>query len=262
MKILIIALVFGMGLTGFAQETTTKQNRAGMEKMTPEQRQQKHLAYLTKELTLDAKQQEAVGKILAEKGTKVQDLKVQKDTRKASESKMTSEERATLKNKMEAEKTDTEAKMKAILSADQYQKWITLREENKEKMRGKSEAMGGAPMEKMTPEQRQQKHLTYLTKELTLDAKQQEAVGKILAEKGAKAQDLKAKKESRRSSGEKMTDAEREAFKTQMQAEKADTEAKMKAILSANQYQKWLTIREENKEKMKGKMKERRNGGM
>jgi hypothetical protein len=135
MKKLIIALVLGMGLTGFAQETTPQQNKAGMEKMTPEQRQQKHLAYLTKELTLDAKQQEAVGKILAEKGAKAQDLKAQKNSRKASGEKMTPEERSAFKNKMQAEKADTESKMKAILSADQYQKWLTIREENKEKMK-------------------------------------------------------------------------------------------------------------------------------
>jgi len=110
-------------------------------------------------------------------------------------------------------------------------------------------------MEKMTPEQRQKKHLDYLTKELALDAKQQEAVGKILTEKSAKAQDLKAQRDTRKDSGDKMTPEERSAFKNKMQAEKADTEAKMKGILSADQYQKWLTIREENKEKMKGKMK-------
>ncbi|PVX45119.1 hypothetical protein C8C85_0892 [Flavobacterium sp. 103] len=135
MKNLIIALAFGIGLTGFAQEATPKPNRADMEKMTPEQRQQKHLAYLTKELALDAKQQEAVGKILAEKSAKAQDLKIQKDTRKASGDKMTTEERTAFKNTMQAEKTDTEAKMKAVLSADQYQKWLDLREENKAKMK-------------------------------------------------------------------------------------------------------------------------------
>jgi protein CpxP len=135
MKKLIIALVFGMGLTGFAQETTPKPNRAGIEKMTPEQRQEKHLAHLTKELNLDAKQKEAVGKILAEKSAKAQDAKSQKDARKASGEKMTTEEKAAFKNKLKAEKTDTETKMKAILSADQYQKWVSMREENKEKMK-------------------------------------------------------------------------------------------------------------------------------
>lgn len=137
MKKLIIALVLGIGLTGFAQETRPQQNKADMEKMTPEQRQQKHLAHLTKELTLDAKQQEAVGKILAEKSAKAQELKAQKDTRKASGEKLTPEERTAFKNKMQTEKSDTEAKMKAILSADQYKKWLAIREENKEKMKEK-----------------------------------------------------------------------------------------------------------------------------
>ncbi|HEU4789542.1 MAG TPA: hypothetical protein VFS71_07660 [Flavobacterium sp.] len=137
MKNLIIALVFGMGLTGFAQETTPQQNKASMEKMTPEQRQQKHLARLTKELTLDAKQQEAVSKILAEKSAKAQDFRNQKNTRKSSGEKMTDAERDAFRTKMQAEKADTEAKMKAILSDDQYKKWLTIREENKEKIKEK-----------------------------------------------------------------------------------------------------------------------------
>ena len=92
-----------------------------------------------------------------------------------------------------------------------------------------------------------------LTKELTLDVKQQEAVREILADKSVKAQNLKAQKETRKSSVEKMTAEERTAFKNKMKTEKADTEAKMKDILSAEQYQKWLDLREQNKEKMKEK---------
>jgi periplasmic protein CpxP/Spy len=135
MKTLIIALVFGIGVSGFAQVNSPKSGQSNMEKLTPEQRQQKHVAYLTKELTLDAKQQEAVGKILSEKGAKAQNLKAQKDANRASGTKMTAEERAAFKNTMLAERADTEAKMKAVLSADQYKKWLDLREENKEKMK-------------------------------------------------------------------------------------------------------------------------------
>ncbi|PKB15860.1 hypothetical protein [Flavobacterium sp. 5] len=135
MKKLIIALVFGIGISGFAQVSTPQPGDPKIEKMTPEQRQQKHLAHLTKELNLDAKQQEAVGKILAEKGDKAQDLKSQKESRKDSGTKLTPEERQALKTKLKAEKEDTENKMKAILTADQYQKWQTMREENKDKMK-------------------------------------------------------------------------------------------------------------------------------
>lgn len=141
MKKLIIALVLGIGLTGFAQEAAPKTTRADIEKMTPEQRQQKHLAHLTKELNLDAKQKEAVGKILAEKSAKAQDVKTQREARKTSGEKMTAEERAAFKTKLQAEKADSEAKMKAILSADQYKKWIDMREENKEKMKERRKEM-------------------------------------------------------------------------------------------------------------------------
>jgi protein CpxP len=141
MKKLIIVLALGIGLTGFAQETTPKPNKADIEKMTPEQRQQKHLAHLTKELNLDAKQQEAVGKILAEKSAKAQDVKTQREARKTSGEKMTTEERTAFKNAVLAEKADTEAKMKTILSADQYQKWVSMREENKEKMKERRKEM-------------------------------------------------------------------------------------------------------------------------
>lgn len=122
MRKLIIAFALGLGLIGFAQETT------------PQQRQQKYLAHLTKELTLDAKQQESVGKLLAEKSAKTHDLKAKANAKKAKGEKLTAEEETALKNKLLAEKADTEAKMKAILSADQFKKWLTIREQNKQKL--------------------------------------------------------------------------------------------------------------------------------
>lgn len=135
MKTLIIALVFGIGVSGFAQVRTPQPGDPGIEKLTPEQRQEKHLAKLTKELNLDAKQQEAVGKILAEKSDKAKDFKAKKEARKESGEKLTMQEKQALKSSLKAEKADTESKMKAILSAEQYQKWETMREENKEKMK-------------------------------------------------------------------------------------------------------------------------------
>jgi periplasmic protein CpxP/Spy len=122
MKKLIIILALGLSLIGFAQETT------------PQQRQQKYLAHLTKELNLDAKQQEAVGKIIAEKSAKSHDLKAKADAKKAKGEKLTAAEETALKNKLLAEKADTEAKMKAVLSADQFKKWLTIRAQNKEKL--------------------------------------------------------------------------------------------------------------------------------
>jgi protein CpxP len=57
--------------------------------------------------------------------------------RKDSNVKPTAEEKAALKKEMMDEKTATETQMKSILNADQYKKWIAMREENKEKMKEK-----------------------------------------------------------------------------------------------------------------------------
>ena len=46
----------------------------------------------------------------------------------------------------------------------------------------------------MTPEQREEKHLKHLTKELNLDANQQKQVGAIIKEKRANAEKMKAEK--------------------------------------------------------------------
>ena len=51
----------------------------------------------------------------------------------------------------------------------------------------------------------------------------------------------------------------RKMFKKQMMDEKDANDAKMKAILNADQYSKWKNIQKENQDKMKNKMKERKD---
>ncbi|UUF16513.1 MULTISPECIES: hypothetical protein [Flavobacterium] len=110
--------------------------------------------------------------------------------------------------------------------------------------------------ERLTPEQRNEKQLQKLTTELGLDANQQTQVKQLLAERSAKAEKLRETREARKDSDVKPTDAEREAFKNELKAEKEANEAKMKAILTADQYTKWQSLREKNKEKAKDKMKD------
>ncbi|WP_291143007.1 hypothetical protein [Flavobacterium sp. UBA7680] len=110
--------------------------------------------------------------------------------------------------------------------------------------------------EKLTPEQRNEKQLQKLTTELGLDANQQAQVKQLLAERSAKAEKFRETREARKDSDVKPTDAEKEAFKNELKAEKEGNEAKMKAILTADQYTKWQSLREKNKEKAKDKMKD------
>ncbi|WP_348798420.1 hypothetical protein [Flavobacterium adhaerens] len=113
-------------------------------------------------------------------------------------------------------------------------------------------------IEELTPAERQEKYINHLTKELNLNTDQQVMVAKILAEKSEKAEKLKAEKEARQISGKRWTQQEKKALKTKLKAEKADTEAQMKAILSSDQYAKWITLREDKKEKFKERRREKR----
>ncbi|WP_029273419.1 hypothetical protein [Flavobacterium sp. KJJ] len=112
--------------------------------------------------------------------------------------------------------------------------------------------------ERLTPEQRNEKQLKKLTTDLSLDANQQAQVKQLLAERSAKAEKLRDARKAQKNSDVKPTADQREAFKKEMIAEKEANDAKMKTILTADQYKKWTAIQEENKDKAREKMKEYR----
>ncbi len=113
--------------------------------------------------------------------------------------------------------------------------------------------------ERLTPEQRNEKQLKKLTSDLSLDTKQQEQIKQLLAERSAKSEKFRDARKEQKESGTKLTAEQKEAFKKEMMAEKDANDAKMKGILTADQYTKWKAIQEENKDKIREKMKERRN---
>ncbi|PBJ06784.1 hypothetical protein [Flavobacterium sp. ACN6] len=117
---------------------------------------------------------------------------------------------------------------------------------------------GGQKREKLTPEQRNEKQLTKLTTELSLDANQQAQVKQLLADRSAKAEKFREARKDKKDSNTKPTAEERAAFKKQMEDEVAANDAKMKSILKADQYTKWKTLQEEKKDKAREKMKEHR----
>jgi hypothetical protein len=126
MKKLIIAALLVVSMTGIAQErkgSENRPNRMEMEKFTPEQRNQLMLKKMTLELDLNAKQQEQMKSIIGEQTAKresrMKEMKANKDTN----SKLSSDERFTRKSQMLDEQIAMKAKMKTILSADQFEKW-------------------------------------------------------------------------------------------------------------------------------------------
>lgn len=126
MKKLVIAALLFAGIAGFAQDKK--------EKLTPEERTEKQLQRLTSELNLDANQQAQVKQLLAEKSAKTE--KIRKE-RKENKTKLTQAEREAFKNELKAQKEAVDAKMKSILNADQYTKWHSLQEKNKDKAKEK-----------------------------------------------------------------------------------------------------------------------------
>lgn len=131
MKKLFIAVLLLIGVASFAQETTDqKPTRERREKLTPEQRNDKHLQKLTTDLNLDANQQAQVKQLLADRTAKAEKFR---EDRKNSTTKPTAAEKETFKKQMMAEKDANDAKMKSILNADQYKKWTSIQEENKDK---------------------------------------------------------------------------------------------------------------------------------
>jgi len=137
MKKLFIAALLFVGVASFAQDMDQKPAREPRERLTPEQRNEKQLQKLTSELSLDANQQAQVKQLLAERSAKSEKFKAMREAKKESDVKSTAAEREAFKNEMKAEKDANDAKMKSILTADQYSKWHSLQDKNKDKAREK-----------------------------------------------------------------------------------------------------------------------------
>jgi hypothetical protein len=241
MKKLFIAALLFVGIVSFAQDINQKPVQNQREKLTPEQRNEKHLQKLTSDLSLDKKQQEQVKQLLAERSAKAEKFK---DARKDSKTKPTDAEREAFKKQMKTEKEANDAKMKAILNADQYTKWTALKKEHNRDHKGHGDHK--------TPQERDQAHLQKLTTDLNLTTAQQKQVGELLSDRSTKMAMLK------KSRGDvKPTDAERKAMKKQMEEDHKATDAKMKSILNADQYKKWTAIQKEHKDKMKDHRKDK-----
>jgi hypothetical protein len=128
MKKLFIVALLVVGMTSFAQERKARPERAQMEQMTPEQRNQLHLKKMTLELDLNASQQKEMSKIIAEQSAKREARMAERKASKDSAKKqLTADELFAKKSKMLDEQIVMKERMKKILSADQYKKWDDMK---------------------------------------------------------------------------------------------------------------------------------------
>lgn len=106
----------------------------------------------------------------------------------------------------------------------------------------------GNPMEKFTPEQRDQLMLKKMTLELDLNASQQKEMSKIIAEQSAKRE---AYLKDRKAKTAKPTSDEIFEMKSKMLDEQIATKEKMKKILSPEQFKKWDELKQHHHEGMR-----------
>ena len=128
MKKLFIVALLVVGMTSFAQERKARPERAQMEQLTLEQRNQLHLKKMTLELDLNTSQQREMSKIIAEQSAKREArMAERKATKDSTKKQLTANERFAKKNQMLDEQIVMKERMKKILSADQYKKWDNMK---------------------------------------------------------------------------------------------------------------------------------------
>ncbi len=136
MKKLIIAALLVVGVSTFAQDRKERPQRGDMEKMTPEQRNEKRVERMTKELNLDAAQQEKLKQFYADEAKKREAMMAEMKDKKGQGREMMGQQ-------MKA----TEAKMKEILTAEQFTKWKSNQDKMRERMQQRmGERQGGGMM--------------------------------------------------------------------------------------------------------------------
>lgn len=121
-KLFVVALLF-VGLTNFAQERKGRTEKAEMEQLTPEQRNQLRLKELTLELDLSATQQKEISQIIADESTKREAKMAERKAKKETEKTLTANEKFEMKSKSLDSQIEFKAKMKKILNKEQMDKW-------------------------------------------------------------------------------------------------------------------------------------------
>ncbi|WP_220762500.1 hypothetical protein [Flavobacterium sp. UMI-01] len=106
----------------------------------------------------------------------------------------------------------------------------------------------GNPMEKFTPEQRNELMLKKMTLELDLNASQQKEMSKVIAEQSAKRE---AFMKNHKEKTEKPSSDEMFQMKSKMLDEQIAMNGKMKKILSPEQFKKWDETKKQRHQEMK-----------
>ena len=129
MKKVLIALVLLVGMTSWAQEKKVRSERAQMEQMTSEQRNELHLKKITLDLDLTATQQKEMSKIIAEQGSKKEARRTERKANKdATKKQLTADEKFAKKSRILDEQIVMKERMKKVLSVNQFKRWEDMKD--------------------------------------------------------------------------------------------------------------------------------------
>jgi protein CpxP len=131
MKKVFLAIVMLIGMTTFAQEKETK--KEAREKLTPEQRVNLQVKRLAKDLDLNSNQIEELHALLEKESAKRESRKAEMKEKKEKNALNREETKAAI----EKDRAENEAEMKKMLTPEQYEKWVKIREERKATLKGK-----------------------------------------------------------------------------------------------------------------------------
>lgn len=135
MKKVLIAVALIVGMASNGQEKMEGRRNARENQLTKEQRQELHLKKMTLDLDLSTAQQKEIQVVLNEQSNKRETaLANRKEKQAANTKKPTADERFAIKNQMLDDQIAMKARMKKILSNEQFKKWETMKENKNDRM--------------------------------------------------------------------------------------------------------------------------------
>lgn len=128
MKKLFVVAILLIGLTNFAQEKKSGNQKNQKEQMTPEQRNQLQLKQMTLNLDLNETQQKEMAVLINEMSTKREAQKASMKAMKEKGEKPTADQKFEMKNKMLDEKIAMKSRVQKILTPKQFEKWEQMQQ--------------------------------------------------------------------------------------------------------------------------------------
>jgi len=129
-----MAVLLLVGTVGFSQEKQETGKRVPKTELTTEQKNDLRLKEMTLKLDLTASQQKEMAKIIADQQKSRSELQAKMKEKRDSNTKPTSEEVYAMRSKKLDSQIENRAKMKKMLTPEQFATWEKFREERPHRM--------------------------------------------------------------------------------------------------------------------------------